>query len=889
MNDLFSEDPQFRRVQWTKLSDNTKEWPQEIAALVAEKLPNDLGLDVSCVFQKVDDEKGYALGSAVATDTQSNISIGIPVIVKAWHVAPFDMFFQKGKTFPLSDEALAKAFYQGGLGVAVAPRKPPPTMADDAQAESRIPPMGGKYSYAAPLSMLDLLSGTLGADDIGALRQAAGGDPRVLAAFEKRGMSERLYKWAAEKPKQTAQDKGNKDRALAAMTVKKDSPNQYRIWANSDQAFDPVLITTDRRGLRGMLDMRKASLCDGTDDPFGELDHYGEVTLVPPELEYGADVDGPDGKGVDGSGGYGAKLGPRKSPFVFNPLAGDRTIKNIDTFGRWAVRDDDGVLARGWVIPNVVTFDGSATGIKLFLGKALASMQSRIAGIPVNDDNRITLEPDRPDTGKIGTWVYKDGDRVLATVPFQITSVTVYRDMRALSVVDYKGEQINLIIAPSIDGIVPITSKNSLALGPLLGPKKNFFISAKMFFVRMPRITHISESADDFKKTAAAEYLDPAPLKISVANGRYLFRSPHLSKYAAAAPKTPAAAAMAARGAVEGPSAAQVATHAAVKPKAQEVVKAAFDFASLSHPEAAFLLSSWGLGREKIAHVLTTARERIVLEVHNLDWKALPTEKTASELSKYTRSLRGDLSSLVKTAAMLDDAESVDAVLSLGFINPENIDRFAAARPMLEEVSSMLAKLLLASRLGMSDIPEEAARSALSQLQRIIEGLAKLKMLKEHTKSASPNGFGPAELEKAAGWDVRRDELERLAGRPLSWPVIEKLASLEGFAKWVEELKPAEARLAKAKMGARNVERYMKAGQEGKDVDSMVARSGPANRLLGDKAVGRQRPLVDPTPHGLRPGPAAPATPSGMRSTDFEFAGMPRSHLPPSLRNRGAA
>ena len=35
MNDLFSEDPQFRRVQYTKLSDNVKEWPQEIAALVA--------------------------------------------------------------------------------------------------------------------------------------------------------------------------------------------------------------------------------------------------------------------------------------------------------------------------------------------------------------------------------------------------------------------------------------------------------------------------------------------------------------------------------------------------------------------------------------------------------------------------------------------------------------------------------------------------------------------------------------------------------------------------------------------------------------------------------------------------------------------------------------
>jgi hypothetical protein len=99
--------------------------------------------------------------------------------------------------------------------------------------------------------------------------------------------------------------------------------------------------------------------------------------------------------------------------------------------------------------------------------------------------------------------------------------------------------------------------------------------------------------------------------------------------------------------------------------------------------------------------------------------------------------MRVPVDELVKVAAALDDAQSVDAVLSLGFVNDENIARFAAAKPMLWEVSHMLSKLLLASRLGMEDIPEEHARAALRHLQKVIKGLGRLKMLEDHQEKTS--------------------------------------------------------------------------------------------------------------------------------------------------------
>ena len=158
MDSLFSEDPQFRRVQYTKLSDNTKQWPEEISALVNERLPQDLGLDSTVIFQKVDDEKGYAVGTAIAQDGNGQRQVGIPIVIKSWHLAPLDLFFKDGKVFPLTEDNLAQVFFQSNVGTGLAPKRRPPDMADDAFQDIRNAPQSGKYTYSAPIS--ELIDGT---------------------------------------------------------------------------------------------------------------------------------------------------------------------------------------------------------------------------------------------------------------------------------------------------------------------------------------------------------------------------------------------------------------------------------------------------------------------------------------------------------------------------------------------------------------------------------------------------------------------------------------------------------------------------------------------------------------------------------------------------------
>lgn len=83
---------------------------------------------------------------------------------------------------------------------------------------------------------------------------------------------------------------------------------------------------------------------------------------------------------------------------------------------------------------------------------------------------------------------------------------------------------------------------------------------------------------------------------------------------------------------------------------------------------------------------------------------------------------------LTKEAAALSGSDTVDSVLSLNFINPENIQGYIDCLPDYEKAVRKLAELLIGVRLGLSDVPESAVSSALQGLERAIIGLKKLQI-----------------------------------------------------------------------------------------------------------------------------------------------------------------
>jgi len=142
---------------------------------------------------------------------------------------------------------------------------------------------------------------------------------------------------------------------------------------------------------------------------------------------------------------------------------------------------------------------------------------------------------------------------------------------------------------------------------------------------------------------------------------------------------------------------------------------------------AMFLLAGLGVhqayGAVKLAHASTGARpERILvgrgIELYGDRWGE--SQKTAAALYAQMPQLKRDL---VKEAAFIPDPTAVDTVLSIGFINPENLMTFVSYLPAIDDSQTKLCELLLAARLGLQDIPASALERSVRSLEEVIEGL----------------------------------------------------------------------------------------------------------------------------------------------------------------------
>ena len=81
---------------------------------------------------------------------------------------------------------------------------------------------------------------------------------------------------------------------------------------------------------------------------------------------------------------------------------------------------------------------------------------------------------------------------------------------------------------------------------------------------------------------------------------------------------------------------------------------------------------------------------------------------------------------LTKVAAHLPDPALVDTVLSLQFINKDNINKFISFIPQFEQAASHLADILIACRLGL-DVPEYPVKTSMENLADV---LSELKMMR---------------------------------------------------------------------------------------------------------------------------------------------------------------
>jgi len=83
---------------------------------------------------------------------------------------------------------------------------------------------------------------------------------------------------------------------------------------------------------------------------------------------------------------------------------------------------------------------------------------------------------------------------------------------------------------------------------------------------------------------------------------------------------------------------------------------------------------------------------------------------------------------LIKEASALNNPDAVDVVLSLNFINKDNLIGFINNIGEMKRILSELSKMLIASRLGLSDLDESAIKKTMEGLDDVIHGLENIKL-----------------------------------------------------------------------------------------------------------------------------------------------------------------
>lgn len=113
--------------------------------------------------------------------------------------------------------------------------------------------------------------------------------------------------------------------------------------------------------------------------------------------------------------------------------------------------------------------------------------------------------------------------------------------------------------------------------------------------------------------------------------------------------------------------------------------------------------------------------------VESMDPALVPTlsDEELDALSKVAVLITPELLKEAKVQSEYTE-QTIDAVLGLHFLSPENVHKFMEALPALEEAQQVIAKLLLASRLGLAT-ESRPLRTAMFALDAITRDLRELR------------------------------------------------------------------------------------------------------------------------------------------------------------------
>jgi len=339
-------------------------------------------------------------------------------------------------------------------------------------------------------------------------------------------------------------------------------------------------------------------------------------------------------------------------------------LEKIASTGVYAVLPKAGAAERAIVLRDVVTFEGRNTKLAYIVGKSGASIQDDVAGIRCGDVDFSLIEGSKP-RGE-GTFLFPKLGQT--SEPVFITQT-----------VTEKGGDVSYLATKTLGP--PCIVKKASVLKPVKVSEREYLIPEDSKFIPLSYGDGFRSDVGSIDKLASQNTLMN---KVAVVSDGTQFEF-------------------------------------CGRP-VDNLKLGAVDYKTGLLVLGALGDSSSG-AKEKLAEALSGDKVEVIAG------KVLTPKSEVSvgdpEVTKVVSLLKADLT---KEASMLAGPDTVDSVLSLNFITPENVQGYIDSLPEFEQATAKLAELLIGVRLGLSDIPEPAVSAALRGLERAILGLKKLQM-----------------------------------------------------------------------------------------------------------------------------------------------------------------
>ena len=686
--DLFLKDTTGFDESLTKLPQDMDLWSEKIITIIKQKIPEAKELKISISFLKQDEEMGVATGAATMFDKKINKTVYLPIIVKNFTMYPLDVMMVGNDSteggvdvVPFDLDAFRETLENSSPFGALA--KPMDRLKQMYMnpAASTIHPPTYRHVYAGEGgAILTAIKGDVDKEDVETLKEDIKENKDKLKGYDKNSNLGTLKK-AIDVESEHDDEDGDVDAGDALKVkvafIRKVAANTSETVTVGGEVFTPTKVLS--------------KIPAHTESENDEL-KFEAITDNVSAVEVAGDTKSM-GRAVD--------IGSMEYSFAVT-----------------SCEDLKGLTHRGVFFKSAVNpFFGRRSG-PMFVNSDFYSNDHK---------GNALINTDDTDTKKYLQFSSRI-DALQTGMTIALHATTVAKDLE---------KNMEISIPLKIDRVDAGAHSINALCSDELGQK--FIINAGKNSCREEVPTTSGDSKQIFGSISKENGMTKLYVNSST-NFIILGRSIRMAGAPSSVIKTASRSGEATKVRVLGRSDSTFALRGGQTEKMASILK--WDHNNLKAEEASFILASKDCPLDKIASALKIAGSNIgETAIYGLKPVMFKVAEIKDDLKDARRSIAKEIKcNLFKEASSIADGQVVDSVLSLNFINESNIGKFINFIPLLKQSAGALARLVLASRLGVEELSNNDVTKAMQSLTNVIKSLEKMKGMNEknaHVKVAS--------------------------------------------------------------------------------------------------------------------------------------------------------